>query len=158
MDLRAAIVELLENGVSDRAADAAADHTDLLLALGLGGLAERTDEVLDRLALGFVAELFRGRADGLDNDGDRALLAVVIVDGDGDALAVFIHTQNDELTGLRLLRHHRRLDLVQDHRRFQGFFSYDFVHAVSSFLFKMLFVDNHDRSLPGKPHCSNIKI
>ena len=49
--LRAAVVELLQDGVCDGAAHAAADDADLLLALGFGGLAERADEVLQAIAL-----------------------------------------------------------------------------------------------------------
>ena len=43
------------------------------------GLAERADEILQAIALLLVAQLFGGGADGLDNDGDGALFAVIIV-------------------------------------------------------------------------------
>ncbi len=134
VDLRAAVVELLEHGIGDGAADAAADHADLLLALGLGRTAERADEVLNELALLLVTELLGGRADGLHNDGNGALLAVVVMDRDGDAFAVFIDAQDDELAGLGLLCHHRRLDLIQDDGRLERFFSDDAIHSVTSFL------------------------
>ena len=58
------------------------------------------------LALLLVAELLGGGAHGLDDDGDGALLAVIVMDGDGDTLAVLIHPQDDELARLCLLGHH----------------------------------------------------
>ena len=133
MDLGSAVVELLQNGIRDGAAHAAADDTDLLLALGFGGLAQGAHKVVQILALLLVAELFGGGAHGLDNDGDSALLAVIVMDGDGDTLAVFIHPQDDELAGLCLFGNHRSLDLIQDHGGFQRFFGHDAIHGRSFF-------------------------
>ena len=56
------------------------------------------------------------------------------MDGDGDAFTVFIDAQDDELAGLGLLCHHRRLDLIQDDGRLERFFSDDAIHSVTSFL------------------------
>ena len=129
VDLGTAVVELLQHGIRDGAADAAAHHADLLLALGLGGLAQGAHKVLKTVALLLVAELLGGSAHGLDDNGHSALLAVVVVDGDGDALADLVHTQDDELPRLRLLRHHGGLDLIEDHGGLQRFFSDDTVHT-----------------------------
>ena len=85
------------------------------------------------LALLLVAELLGGGAHGLDNDGDSALLAVIVMDGDGDTLAIFIHPQDDELAGLCLFGNHRSLDLIQDHGGFQRFFGHDAIHGRSFF-------------------------
>ncbi len=128
VDFRAAVVELLQNGVSDGAADAAAHDADLLLAFGLGRAAQRADKVLNVLALGFMSELFGGGTDRLHDDGDGALLTVEVVDGDGDAFTVFIDAQDDELAGLGLLCHHRRLDLVEGHGGLERFFLHDAIH------------------------------
>ena len=131
MNLCAAIVEFLQHGISDGATNAAAHHADLLLTLGLGRLTQRANEVLQVIALLLVAQLLGGGTDSLDDDGHRALLAVIVVNGDGDTLAVLIHTQDDELTGLRLLRHHGSLDLVEDHSGFQSFFCHNAIHTYS---------------------------
>jgi len=56
------------------------------------------------------------------------------MDRDGDAFAVFIDAQDDELAGLGLLCHHRGLDLIQDDGRLERFFSDDAIHSVTSFL------------------------
>ncbi len=77
VDLGAAIVELLQHGVRNGAAHAATHYADLLLALGLSGLTERTDEILQAVTLLLVAELFRGGAHGLNNDGNSALFPVI---------------------------------------------------------------------------------
>ena len=126
-------MELLEHGIGDGAAHAAADHADLLLALSLCGLAQRADKVLQALPLIQVAQLFRGGAGGLHDDTDCSLFAVIVVDCEGDSLPVFIHTQNDKLAGLCLLRNQRCLNLIQDHRRFERLFSDDSKHSSPSF-------------------------
>ncbi len=51
VDLDACFLECLCRRIRNRAADAAADHTDTLFALHVGGLAKGTDEVLDIVAL-----------------------------------------------------------------------------------------------------------
>ena len=134
MHLGAAVVELLQNGISNGAAHAAADDADLLLALGLGGLAQGADKVVEIVALIQVGELLRGSTDGLDNDGDSALLGVVVVDGDGDTLTVFIHAQDDKLAGLSLLGNQGCLDLVESDSGAKRLFSYDTIHISPSFL------------------------
>ena len=133
VDLCAAVMELLQNGIRDGAAHAAADDADLLLALGFGGLAQGANEVVQILALLLVAELLGGGAHGLDDDGNGALFTVIVVDGNGNALAVFIHPQDDELAGLCLPGNHRSLDLIQDHGGFQRFFGHDAIHGRSFF-------------------------
>ena len=122
-------MELLQHGVGDGAAYAAADDTDLLLALRLGGAAQGTHEIVETVALLLVAQLLGGGAHGLDDNGHGALLAVIVVDRNGDALALLIHTQDNELARLRLLGDHRRFDLVQDHSGLQRFFSNDAIHT-----------------------------
>ena len=126
-------MELLQNGVGDGAAHAAADHADLLLAFGDGSLAQGSHEVLEAIALIQAGQLLGGGAHGLDNNGDGALLGIVVVDGDGDALAVLIHAEDDELARLGLLCDQGRLDLVQGHCGTEGLFSHDAIHTIPSF-------------------------
>ena len=129
MDLGAAVVKFLQHRIRDGAAHAAADHADLLLALGLGGLAQGTHKVVQTLALLLVAQLFGGGSHGLDDDGHGTLLAVIIMDSDGDTLAVLIHAQDDELARLCLFGHHGCLDLIEDHSGLERFFLDDTVHT-----------------------------
>ena len=128
MDLGPVVVELLQHGIGDGAADAAADDADLLLAGGLGGLAQGTHEVLEAVAFLEVVHLLGGGAHDLGDDADRALLRVIVMDGQGDPLAVLIHTEDDELARLRLLGHQGSLDLKEDHRGLQGFLSHNAKH------------------------------
>ena len=124
-------MELLQNGVCDGAANAAADHADLLLTLGLGGTAQRAHKVMQAIALLLVAQLLGGGAHRLNDDGNGALLAVIVMDRNGDTLTILIHAQNDELAGLRLLGHHGCLDLIEDHSGFQRFLFHDAIHTYS---------------------------
>ena len=131
MNLRAAVVELFQNRVGNGAADAAAHHADLLLALRLGRTAQRANEIVETIALLLVAQLFSSGTHRLNNDGNGTLLAVIVMDRNGDTLTILIHAQNDELSGLRLLGHHGCLDLIEDHGRFQRFLFHDAIHTYS---------------------------
>ena len=134
MDLSAIVMELLQHGIRNGAANAAAHNGDLLLALGLGGLAQGSHEVCQAIAFLHVAELHSGGANRLNNDGDGALFGIIGVDGDGDTLAVFIRPQDDELTGLSFFGNEGRFDLIESYGGPQCLFSHDSVHiGVSSF-------------------------
>ena len=106
-------MHLFCDGVSDRAADAAADNADLLEPVHLGRAAEGADEVGDIVALLNGVEHLRGAAGGLHHDGDGALFSVPARYGDGDTLALLIQTEDDELTRLRMLCDKRSFDLEQ---------------------------------------------
>ena len=80
-----------------------------------------------------MGQLFGGGAHGLDDDGNGALLGIVVINGDGDALTVLIHTQDDELARLGLLGDQGRLDLVQRDCGTEGLFSDDAIHTIPSF-------------------------
>ena len=90
-------------------------------------------KVLEAVALFHAAQLFRGGAHGLDDDGDGALLRVIVVDRYGDSLAVLIHAQDDELARLGLLGDQGCLDLIQGDGGTEGLFSHDTIHSVPSF-------------------------
>ncbi len=110
VDLDAHFVQLLSLRIRDRTAQTAADNSDLFQALEFALLAERTYKVMQAVALVQLAERLRGRADLLEDDGDRAVFAVKIRDGERNALALCADTQDDELTRLCLARNVRRLD------------------------------------------------
>ncbi len=71
-------------------------------AVELALLAEGADKVMQAVALVQRAERLRGRADLLEDDGDRAVFAVKIRDGERNSLALCADTQDDELTRLGL--------------------------------------------------------
>ncbi len=138
MNLRPVVVELFQHGVRNCAADAAAYHADFLLSLRLGGLAQRADKVLKTVALIQTVQLLRRGTHNLDNDADSALLAVVIMDRQGDALAVLIHPKDDELAGLGLLCDHGGFNLKQHDGGLERLFSHDSKHSFPSFLILLL--------------------
>ena len=127
-------MELLQNGIGNGAANAATDHAHLLLTLRLGGLAQRADKVGKAVAFLHVAQLHRGGAHGLNDDGDGSFLRVVGVNGNGDAFTVLVYAQDNELSGLGLFGHQGRLDLIEGHGGPKCLFSYDSVHTAPSFL------------------------
>ena len=99
-------LELLGDGVVDGAAGAAADDAD---ALGRGvylrGAAQGADDVRDIVARLHEREHLRALARGLEIEGDRTDLGVVIRDGEREALAVFVEPEDGELPGLGAARH-----------------------------------------------------
>jgi hypothetical protein len=64
---------------------------------------------------------------------------LLVVDRNGDPLAVLIHPQDDELAGQCLLGDHRRFDLKQNHRRLERLFSHNAIHKRLSSFFIQLF-------------------
>ena len=141
VNLAAFGVQLLSHGQSDGAANAAANNGDLLLTGSLGCVAQGANEVLQVVALFLGVQLDGSSADNLENDGDSALLTVKTGDGQRDALAILIHTQDDELTGLSLLGDQGSLDLQQGDGGVQGLFRYDAIHKTyQSFLNSNVFL------------------
>ena len=128
-------MHLLGDGVGDGAADAAADDAHLLQAFHLRGLAERADDVGDDVALGDGVQHLRGAAGGLHHDGDGALFAVIAGDGHGDALALLVQTEHDELARLRMAGDQGRFDLKEADglRIVQKTLGYYFVHLCTSY-------------------------
>ena len=138
VDGAALLVQFAGNGQRNGAADAAAHDADLLQALGLGGTAQRADEIVDAVARVQAVQLHGGAADDLEDDVHGAFLAVVTGHGQGDALAVLKRAHNDKLARLCLFGDERGFN---DHLRHGGvqrdFFS-DLVHCVSSFFWQNL--------------------
>ena len=88
------------------------------LSKRLGLADEKTEHdahvvVMDSDQLLLVVELLGGSTNDLVDDGNGTCLAVIGSDGQGDTLAVLIHTQDDELAGLSLSCHHGSFDLHQ---------------------------------------------
>ena len=95
VNLGAHFVQLLCLRICDRAAQTAADNSDLLETLKLARLAERTDKIMQAV---------------LENNRDRTLFAVKICDRERNTLAFCADTQDDELTRLCLAGNVRCLD------------------------------------------------
>ena len=88
VDLAAHFMQLLGDGESNGAAHAAAHNCHLLQAGGMRGDAQGANKVMNVVTLIQVVQLDGGTANDLEDDGDGALLAIVIGDGQGDPLAV----------------------------------------------------------------------
>ena len=131
---RAGFLKSPGRGQGDGAAHAAANHTDLLLALHGGGLAQRADEIPDIVALVQLAQGDGGQAHLLEDDGHGALFPVITGDGQGDALAHFIDAENDKLTGSGLFGHEGSFDFHHGDGIVQLLLGNDFEHDCISFL------------------------
>ena len=140
IDLDPGFIEALAHGVADGAADAAADDADALLSADLGGFAHGADKVGKAVADFHQLQHTGGLADGLDHDGNGTGLAVVIGNGQGNALAVLIQTQDDELAGQALLGDQRGLDDVLKDRAglIQGPLAYDRKHSFFPFFLPLV--------------------
>ena len=132
MHFAALLVQLLGHGQRDGAAHAAADHGDLFEAIGVRRNAQRANEIMQALTLFKGIQLHRRAADDLVDNRDRAALAVIIRDGQRNALAVLQRTQDDELAGFCLLGDKRRIDHHLGDGRVQALFFDDFEHDASS--------------------------
>ena len=133
MDLGAVIMKFLQHRICNGAAHTAADHADLFLALSNSSLAQGAHEVLEIVTLVQMAELLCGGAHSLDDDGNSPFFGIVIVDSDGNTLAILIYAENDELARLGLLCDQRRFDFVQGHSGPECLFSDDTIHMIPSF-------------------------
>ena len=110
----------------------------------LAGLAERACKVHQVIALLEEVKALRGGAYLLEYYGCRTLFAVVIRDGEGYALALFVNAKHNELAGQGLPCDVGRFDFYQRHRVVQTFFSYYTVHRlnIAPFRFLDIKVDN----------------
>ena len=134
VNLSAHFMQLLGLRICDSAAQTAADNSDLLETLELALLAERTDKIMQTVALVQRAERLCGCADLLEDDGDRAVFAVKIRDGERNALALCADTQDDELTRLGLARNVRRVDDHQLGVHVQRLLFQNLIHSFSYLL------------------------
>jgi hypothetical protein len=112
--LVARLVEGLGLGPDHRVADAPAHAADRAALLDVGRLAQGAGEVQDLLALLQVAQVVGGLAHLLHDDGSDAVIRPRLGDGQGDALPRLRHPEDDELAGLGLGGHCRRVHLEVD--------------------------------------------
>ena len=97
-------LELLGDGEVDGTAGAAADHADALgVGVYLSGAAEGTDDVGNVVAGLHEREHLRALARRLEVEGDCADLGVIVRDGEREALAELVESEDRKLAGLRTL-------------------------------------------------------
>ena len=118
----------------DSSTDTAADNSHLFQPLHLRRLAERTDKIMQAVALVQLAERHRRCADLLEYDRDRALVTVKICDRERNTLAFCADTQDDELTRLCLAGNVRCLDHHQLGVCVQRLLFQNLIHSLSYLL------------------------
>ena len=97
--------------MDDGRADAAADAHRVARGDEFGGMAERTGDVLDRVARFEGHQFTGGLADRLDHEGDRAPVGIGVGDRQRNALGAIRPADDDELAGLADRGDARRFDL-----------------------------------------------
>ncbi len=128
VDLRALLVELFRHRVGDGAAHAAADDGHLFQALRLRGAAQGAHKILKAVALLQVVQLFRGGAHDLENNGHGARFPVEVRHSQGDAFALLVHPQDDELPWLSLFGDKGRLNVHPGDGGVEHLFFHNSVH------------------------------
>ena len=110
-------------------AKAAADQHHMADLLDMLRQAERADEIVEAVArLVVVAHLPRRLAERLDDNGDCALVAVVVGDRQRNPLAALVQADHDEVTGLRRLSDIGGRDLPQERGFGEYFVTDDGIH------------------------------
>jgi hypothetical protein len=99
----ASFFEGFGDGVCCGCADASTDHGDFAVVLDFTGFSEGSCDGEDFGADFEFASLYGGEADFLENEGDGALVGVPCDEGEGDAFAVFVYAEDDELSGFGFL-------------------------------------------------------
>ncbi len=94
---------------------------------------ERTYEVLEIIADILVIEFLCRGTDYLEDDLDSAFFAVIACYREGDALAVSINAEDDELTGFCFRSDQGSFDLHHGNCGIKADLFHDFVHASVSF-------------------------
>ncbi|MNC22061.1 hypothetical protein D3C75_700510 [compost metagenome] len=89
---------------------AAADADDPLLAgMDVCRAPQRSGEIGNAFAYGFLRQPAGGIADYLINNGYRLLLPVIIGNGQRNALSAFLHPDHNKLSGFAFARHIGRM-------------------------------------------------
>ncbi len=127
------LMKLSCNRQRNGASYAAPHNGNLFQALCLCCISQRSDKIRQGISFFFLIQSFGGAADDLIDDGNRSLFPVVTGNGKRDPLPVLIHSQNDELTWLRLFCNERGFDLHPADCGVQFFFFTNLEHPFSSF-------------------------
>ena len=133
MNDRAVFVKFLRHGVADGAPDAADHNGDFFLSVGFGSATERSDKIMQAVALREAVQPLGGCADDLEHNRHAPRRAVEIGNGERDALAVRVGTQDDELSRLCLFRNRGRMNAHERYGRIQRSFFKNFVHKQTPF-------------------------
>ena len=99
------------------------------------GLTERTDDVGQLVADLHVAEARGANANLLHHQRDGAALDVGSGDGQGNALALGMRADDDEMSGLAAAGYQGCFDLDFEHFLGKGLFGYNRVHIISCLSF-----------------------
>ena len=100
----------------------------------LRGTSERSHDILKEIALVQLRHPVATRADNLEDDQHGALLAVIVADGQRNALAVAIDFYNQELSRQTLRGDARCLDIHEPNLLCKFLFLQDFIHKDSPLL------------------------
>ena len=133
----ASLLERAQLRIHRRHTEAAADQHHVPGPAHMLRQAERADEVDDAVAgLVVVTHFQRRLAERLDHQGDRALVAIVIGDGERNAFAALAQAQHDEMPGLGGARHVGRAHLPEKRGLRECFAADDLVHVAPSSPFR----------------------
>ena len=123
-------------GVSDSAANAAADDRHTGESVHFGGMTQGADKIGDIVAFFNSVEHSGGVARGLHHNGNGALFPVISSHGNGNALTLLVQTEDDELACGGVFCHQRSFDFEQadGFSLVQKSFLYDLEHLITSYL------------------------
>ena len=119
-------------GINYRAAYSAADEQHSLVLVELGGITQRTHEVLDVIAVFKLRNLTRGVAYHLDKQGDLSRIGIVIAYSERHALAMLVHAYNYELSGIAMRSYILSLERHFDNRGSGYLRPYNLIHNLPS--------------------------
>ena len=124
----AQLVELLGDGISNGTAHTAADNCNLFQSFHMGRNTQRAYKIVNAVTLVQAVQLFGSCTDNLEDNGHQTGLPVIIGNRQGNPLAVFVHTQNNELSGLCFFCNQRGLHFHEGHGGVQFLLFNDLIH------------------------------
>ena len=131
MHLCTVVMELLKDRIGYGAANTSANHGDLLSALSLCGLAKGAHKIMQAIPFVEHAELQRGGSHSLHDYAYGTFFGVIVIYGNGNTLAILIHTKNYKLARLRLFGDQRSFYLIKGNGRLKNLFPYNTKHITS---------------------------
>ena len=130
VDFCAEIVQGLGLRIRNGTARTAADDSGIVVTFQLRGLAERTDEIQNAVALVQRIEQHGCFANLLKNNIDCSRFSVIISDGQRNSLSILIDAQNNKLSGLRFMSNIGRSNAHLGHTVVQALFLQDLKHFL----------------------------